>query len=122
MDRIATLRLALVRSADDEATFSPNYQRELREFYQLVRADRTRMSAVSFTMHGVQDDRGFTGEFIVPLAQTIGSTLLRGALAWRQSRTGRTLRMTFNKLEFDIGTSDEFEALLKRAQSIYGLA
>lgn len=60
MERSATIRLTLVRSKDDEATFSPNYQRELKQFYQLVRADGTRMSAVSFTMAGVAEDRGLT--------------------------------------------------------------
>lgn len=116
MEHIATLRLTLVRSTVDEAVFSPNYQRELSQFYQLVRADRTRISAVSFTMPGVADDRGFTGEFVVPLAQAIGPTVARAALAWRQGRTGRIVRLTLNTHEFDIGTPEEFEALLKRAQ------
>jgi hypothetical protein len=70
-----TVRITLVRAQDDEASFSPNYQHELKQFYHLVRADRTRMSAVAFTMADVTGDSGFTGEFVVPLNQEIGPVL-----------------------------------------------
>lgn len=71
----ATLRLTLVRSADDEAAFSPGYQTELRQFYQLVRADGIRVSAVAFTMDSVGAGGGLIGEFAIPLAQVIGPAL-----------------------------------------------
>lgn len=120
MNEAATLRLTLVRSADDEAAFSPNYQRELKQFYHLVRVDRTLMSAVAFTMPGVADDSGFTGEFVVPLTQEVGSVLARAALAWRQARAGRIVRLTLGTLDFDVGTASELEALVTRAQALLG--
>jgi hypothetical protein len=118
MERVATLRLTLARAVDDEAAFSPNYQRELKQFYHLVRADQTRISAIAFTMPGVSDDSGFTGEFVVPLRQKIGPALARAALAWRNARSGRIVRLTLGTLDFDVGTASALEALVTRAQAL----
>jgi hypothetical protein len=118
MERVTTLRMTLVRSIDDEAAFSPNYQREIKQFYHLVRADHTRISAIAFTMPGVSDDSGFTGEFVVPLSQQIGAVLARAAFAWRQGQAGRIVRLTLGTLDFDVGTASELEALLARAQAL----
>ncbi|WP_244808902.1 MULTISPECIES: hypothetical protein [Caballeronia] len=118
MERAATLRLTLVRSAGDEAAFSPNYQRELKQFYHLVRADHTRISAIAFTMPGLSDDTGFTGEFVVPLSQEIGPVLARAALAWRNAQAGRVVRLTLGTLDFDVGTASALEALVTRAQAL----
>jgi hypothetical protein len=113
-----TVRITLVRAQDDEASFSPNYQHELKQFYHLVRADRTRVSAVAFTMVGVTGDSGFTGEFVVPLGQEIGPVLGRAALAWLQGRAGRLVRFSMSELNFDIGTLGEFDALLAKARAM----
>jgi len=113
-----TVRVTLVRGQDDDASFSPNYQHELKQFYHLVRADRTRMSAVAFTMAGVTGDSGFTGEFVVPLNQEIGPVLGRAAVAWLQGRSGRVVRFTMGELNFDIGTLGEFDALLAKARAM----
>ncbi|WP_244832090.1 hypothetical protein [Caballeronia sp. TF1N1] len=118
MERAATLRLTLVRSANDEAAFSPNYQRQLKQFYHLVRANHTRISAIAFTMPRVSDDSGFTGEFVVPLSQEIGSVLAQAALAWRNARAGRIVRLTLGTLDFDVGTAGALEALVTRAQAL----
>ncbi|GAB5100537.1 hypothetical protein [Caballeronia sp. HLA56] len=118
MERVATLRLTLIRSTYDEAAFSPNYQRELRQFYHLARADHTRISAIAFSVPGVSADSGYTGEFVVPLSQEIGPVLARAALAWINSQAGRILRLTLGSLDFDLRTSSDFETLLKRAQTL----
>jgi hypothetical protein len=118
MSPFDTVRITLVRAQDDEASFSPNYQHELKQFYHLVRADRTRMSAVAFTMAGVTGDSGFTGEFVVPLGQEIGPVLGPAALAWLQGRAGRIVRFTMGDLNFDIGTLGEFDALLVKARAM----
>jgi hypothetical protein len=117
MDPAATLRLTLVHCAADAAAFSPNYQGELKLFYQLVRASGIRISAVAFTLPGVAGDRGLTGEFDVLLAQEIGPVLARAALAWRHGRAGRIVRLTLGNLDFEVGLSGEIEALLERAQA-----
>jgi hypothetical protein len=117
MEPPATLRLTLVHCAADDAAFSPNYQGELRQFYQLVRASGIRMSAVAFTLPDVAGDRGLTGEFVLPLAQEIGPVLARAALAWRQARAGRIVRLTLGGMDFDAGTPEDIGALVERAQA-----
>lgn len=118
MTSFDTVRITLVRAQDDEASFSPNYQHELKQFYHLVRADRTRMSAAAFTMEGITGDSGFTGEFVVPLNQDIGPVLGRAAVAWLQGRAGRIVRFSMGELNFDIATLGEFDALLAKARAI----
>jgi hypothetical protein len=113
-----TVRITLVRAQDDAASFSPNYQHELKQFYHLVRADRTRMSAVAFTMAGVTGDSGFTGEFVVPLNQEIGPVLGRAAVAWLQGRAGRIVRLSMGEINFDIGELGEFDVLFAKARAM----
>src|SRR5260370_37900323 len=101
------LRLTLVRSADDEAAFSPGYQTELRQFYQLVRADGTRVSAVTFTMDSVGASGGLVGEVVIPLAQVIGPVLGGAAVAWPQRRAGRRRRLKAGDVEVEARTPDD---------------
>lgn len=118
MNEAATLRLTLVRSSDDEATFSPGYQAELSQFYQRVRADQIRISAVAFTMDSVGGGGGLMGEFIVPLAQVIGPVLGGAAVAWLQGRAGRKLRLKIGDIEVEARTHEEIDQLLERAQTL----
>jgi hypothetical protein len=115
MERPVTLCLTLARSADDEAAFSPGYQAELRQFYQLVRADGIRVSAVAFTMDSVGASGGLVGEFVIPLAQVIGPVLGGAAVAWLQGRAGRKLRLKVGGMEVEANTQAEFDALLAQA-------
>ncbi|CAE6827181.1 hypothetical protein [Paraburkholderia haematera] len=114
----ATLRLTLVRSEDDQAAFSPGYQAELRQFYHLVRADGTRVSAVAFTMDTVGASGGLVGEFVIPLAQVIGPVLGSAAVAWLQGRAGRKLRLKVGDIEVEANTQAEFDALLAKAIAV----
>lgn len=118
MDDAATLRLTLVRSSDDDATFSPGYQAELSQFYQRVRADQIRVSAVAFTMDSAGGGGGLMGEFIVPLAQVIGPVLGGAAVAWLQGRAGRKLRVKVGDIEVEARTHEEIDQLLARAQTL----
>jgi hypothetical protein len=114
----ATLRLTLVRSGDDEAAFSPGYQAELRQFYQLVRADGIRISAVAFAMGSVGAGGGLVGEFIIPLAQVIGPVLAGAAVAWLQGRAARRLRVKVGDVEVEARTPEDIGQLLKQAQAL----
>jgi hypothetical protein len=89
----ATLRLTLVRADNDEAAFSPNYQTELRQFYQLVRVDNVRISATAFTTDSIGATGDLVGEFVMPLADVISPMLGAAAIAWLQGRAGRRLRL-----------------------------
>src|SRR5471032_628890 len=82
-----TLRLTLVRAPDDEASFSPGYQAELRQFYSLARAEGGKISAVTFTTDRADGGDGFVGEFMVPCTPVAGSTLTAATgVAARSSR------------------------------------
>lgn len=118
MESAADLRLTLVRSAGDEAAFSPGYQAELSRFYQRVRADRIRIDPVAFAMDSVGASGGFVGEFIIPLAQVFGPVLGGAAVAWLQGRAGRKLRLKVGDIEAEARTIEEVEQLLQRAQKL----
>ena len=118
MSPVATLRLTMVRSVDDEAPFSPNYQSELRQFSQLVRADNVRINAVASTMDGVGAIGGLVGEFVIPRAQVIGPVLGVTAVAWLQGRAGRKLRLKAGDIEVEARTPEEIGQLLERAKAL----
>jgi hypothetical protein len=105
-----TLRLTLVRAPDDEASFSPGYQRELRQFYSLARAEGGKISAVTFTTDHADGGDGFVGEFLVPFTPVAGSTLTAATGAWLQGRAGRTLRLTMGDVEVEATSAGELYA------------
>ncbi|CAB3774844.1 hypothetical protein [Paraburkholderia humisilvae] len=118
MTTVATLRLTLVRSPDDEATFSPDYQSELSQFYQRVRAGNVRINAVAFTKDTTGASRGLVGEFVIPLAQVIGPALARAAFTWLQGRAGRKLRLKAGDLEIEARTIEDIGQLLEQVQAL----
>jgi hypothetical protein len=107
-----TLRLTLVRAPDDEAAFSPGYQAELRQFYQLARADGNPVSAVTFTMDRADGGDGFVGEFLVAFMPVAGPTLGAAAGAWLQGRAGRRLRLKMGDTEVEATSPGELYGLL----------
>lgn len=107
-----TVRLTLVRAPDDEATFSPGYQRELRQFYNLARAEGCKVGAVTFTTDHADGGDGFLGEFIVPFTPVAGSTLISAASAWLQGRAGRRLRLKSGGTEIESNSPRELYGLL----------
>ena len=115
MNLIETLGLTLVRAVEDDASFSPGYQVELRQFYNLVRAEGTQISADTFAQDSIGGGAGLTGEFSIPLGQAIGATLGRAAMAWLQGRTGRTLRFKVGEVETEAKTLAVFDRLLAQA-------
>jgi hypothetical protein len=114
-----TLRLTLLRSENDAVSFSPTYQAELRQFFQLVRADGTRLSAVALTMDSVGAGGGFMGEFVIPLAQVIGPVLGGAAVAWLQGRAGRRSRLKVGDIEAEANMQAGFDALLAKAIALW---
>jgi len=113
-----TLRLTLVRAPDDEASFSPGYQRELRQFYSLARAEGGKISAVTFTTDGADGGDGFVGEFLVPCTSIAGSTLGAAASAWLQGRAGRRLRLTMGDVEVEATSTGELYGLLNLTMAV----
>ena len=113
-----TLRLTLVRAPDDDASFSPGYQRELRQFYSLARAEGGKIGAVTFTMARADGGDGFVGEFLVPFTSVAGSTLGAAASAWLQGRAGRRLRLTMGDVEVEATSTGELYGLLNLTMAV----
>ena len=113
-----TLRLTLVRAPDDEASFSPGYQAELRQFYSLARAEGGKISAVTFTTDRADGGDGFGGEFMVPCTPVAGSTLTAATGAWLQGRAGRTLRLTMGDVEVEATSAGELYGLLNLTMAV----
>jgi hypothetical protein len=94
------------------------YQRELRQFYSLARAEGGKISAVTFTTDRADGGDGFVGEFLVPFTPVAGSTLTAAAGAWLQGRSGRTLRLTMGDVEVEATSPGELYALLNLTMAV----
>src|SRR5204863_239640 len=100
-------RLALVRAQGDDASFSPAYQTELRQFFYLVRAEGTKISASARSADSI--GCGATpGEFFIVEMQVIGTAFWRMSDAWMQGCPGRTILMTSGNAEVAAATRTNF--------------
>ncbi|SOE96820.1 hypothetical protein SAMN05414139_09833 [Burkholderia sp. D7] len=113
-----TMRLTLLRAPGDEASFSPGYQTELRQFYSLARAEGGKISAVTFTTDRADGGDGFVGEFMIPCTPAAGPTLIAAAGAWLQGRAGRRLRLTMGDTEVEGTSAGEPYALLNLTMAV----
>jgi hypothetical protein len=113
-----TLHLTLVRARDDEASFSPGYQAELRQFYHLARADGNRASAVTFALDRADGGDGFAGEFVIPFTNVGVPVLAAAADAWLLGRAGRRLRLTMGDVEVEAASAGELYGLLNLTMAV----
>lgn len=118
MSSLGTIRLKFIRSDEDGPPYSREYQIGLRHFYDQVRTEGLRISAVSFTMDRAGGHGGFMGEFVIPLAQVIGPVLGDNALAWLQARSGRLMKIKVGSVEFEASTQADLDRLLAQAQAL----
>jgi hypothetical protein len=113
-----TMRLTLVRAPDDEASFSPGYQVELRQFCSLARAEGDKISAVTFTPDRADGGDGFVGEFIVPCTPVAGPTLIAATNVWLQGRADRRLRLKMGDTEVEANSPGELYGLLNLTMAV----
>jgi hypothetical protein len=106
-----TLRLTLIRAKDDDASSSSPYQAELRQFFNLVRAQGTKISTAAYTSDSIGGG-GYTGEFFIALVQVIGPAFRGAAVAWMRRRAGRTVRVKVGDTEVVTNNSVELYGLL----------
>ncbi|MCY0386791.1 hypothetical protein OVY01_05990 [Robbsia sp. Bb-Pol-6] len=118
MSSPGTIRLKFVRAEADDPIFSRDYQVGLRHFYDQVRAEGLRMSAVSFTMDRMGGNTGFMGEFVIHLGQPIGPQLADNAAVWMQAREGRLIRIRVGGNEFEADTEEVLRRLLTDTQAL----
>jgi hypothetical protein len=113
-----TMRLTLVRAPNDEASFSPGYQMELRQFYSLARAEGDKIRAVIFTTDRADGGDGFLGEFIVPCTTVAGPTLIAATNVWLQGRADRRLRLKMGDTEVEANSPGELYGLLNLTMAV----
>jgi|SRR5471030_1098749 hypothetical protein len=113
-----TLLLTLVRGPKDEASFSPGYQRELRQFLNLARAEGGEISALSFALTHADRDDGLVGEFIIPSTPVADSPLRAAANAWLLGRAGRRLRLTLDDHPVEGNSLSELFCLLSLSMAV----
>ena len=106
-----TLRLTLIRAKDDDASSSSPYQAELRQFFNLVRAEGTKISAAALTSDSIGGG-GYTGEFFIALVQVIGPAFRGAVVVWMLGRAGRTVRVKVGDTEVVANNSVELHGLL----------
>lgn len=113
-----TLHLSLVRAPDDDASFSPGYQRELRQFYSLARAEGGRVGPITFTTDSAEGGDGLVDEFVIPFAPVGEPTLMAAARAWLKGRAGRQLRLTIGDTEVVANSASELYGLLNLTSAV----
>lgn len=107
-----TLHLILIRHEGDEASFSPRYQAELRQFYSLARAEGNTVNALRFSTDSASIGNDLTGEFTVPFSRLALPTLAKAADAWLRGRAGRRLRVVVGGIDVEATHSDEVMGVL----------
>ena len=110
-----TLLLTLIRAPKDEASFSPEYQRELRQFFSLARAEGGQISARTFSLTRAD---GLVGEFVIPSTATADYALRVAANAWLLGRAGRRLRLTWDDHAVEGGSLSELFCLLSLSMAV----
>jgi hypothetical protein len=112
-----TLRLTLIRANDDDASSSPAYQAELRQFFNLVRAEGTKICAAALTDDSIGGD-GYTGEFFGGPVQMVGPAFRGAAVAWMQRRAGRRVRVKVGDTDVVANNAGELYGLLDLAIAV----
>jgi hypothetical protein len=67
IEPVPELRLRLIRAPDDPPLSSPEYQKELSEFAQSLRAHGIKVESRSFALDAVHGGGGASGEFIIAI-------------------------------------------------------
>jgi hypothetical protein len=108
-------QLHLIRSTDDPALSSPDYQKELLDFCQALKSKGVEASARHWAHDAVGGGGGLTGELtlmVTALAPVI--TAVAGvAGAWLRARYGRKVRVKLGDTEVEARTVEEVENALR---------
>lgn len=109
-------RLVLVPAPDDPPLFSAEYQRELADFGEMLRAQDIEVSSRYCTFDAVGAGGGLSGEFILRVLTIVGPPLITGLAGWLGGRSGRKYRVKFGEIEAEGSTTKEAEDTVVRLQ------
>ncbi len=111
----AEICLTLVPAEADGDRAGEDCQRELRHCYEQLRASGMKVSPRIYTKDSAGAVGSLVGEFVIPLATTIGPVLAAAVSAWFQRRDGRKLRLKVGDIEVEAHSEEELERLLEQA-------
>lgn len=112
MQKTEEFELVLVPSPDDAPPFSPEYQKELREFAKQAGA----ISQRAFAMDSIIGGGGPIGEFIFDNAGKLITALTTICGIWIRAKYGRKLKLKVGKTVIEANTQQEIESLVKQAK------
>jgi len=105
----------LQRSPDDPRVNQPEFQQELSEFSQSLRAAGVTSSQRAMAFDSI-DAVGFPlPEFVIVLGPAIVTALGVACVAWIQGRNGRKIRLKVGDVEAEARTPEEIDGLLASA-------
>jgi hypothetical protein len=108
------LNLELVPAEADPPMHDPQYQNELHRVEQSLQAQGITVYALVELRKSVGGASNYVGEFLIPLAQTIGPALGVVLVAWLRGRARRKARVKFGGVEAEAATVEEVGQLLQR--------
>ena len=110
-DRYA-LHLTLVPADSDGTPFSPCCQQAITCFYNRARAGGRPLDATGFVLGTGRGDGGFTGRFVLPLAQLDVPALVAAGRPWLYGRAGRSITLRLRDRELHTRTHHDLDRCL----------
>jgi hypothetical protein len=110
------LQISMIPSPEDPPWRSDDYQSELRNLGQALKADGLEIHEVG--SHSVRSGGTppSSGEWKVELDAMLGPTLKAPVGSWLQARRGRTARLRIGEIEADVRTVEELARVIKIAR------
>jgi hypothetical protein len=106
------LHLTLVPADRDGPPFSPRCQQDITCFYNQARAGGNVLDATGFVLGTGRGDGGFTGSFVLPLAQLNVPGLVGAASTWLDGRAGRSITLRLRDIGLHARTRHDLDRLL----------
>jgi hypothetical protein len=110
-----SMRVSLIAAPTDSPLNSPEYQKELAQFFAALRAEGMRANPRLQTRDAIGADAKFVGEFVIVTA-VAGSKLIKIITKWLKRKPGRNVRLKTKDIDAQAGTTPEVERLFKLAQ------
>ena len=114
----ARARVSLLPGPDDPPIVGGGYQSTFDKFRRFLHIRGVEASTPMFYHEADSESGGYTGEFILPLGQSIRAPLATVLSAWLESRLERAVRLSVGEEEAEVRSTEEAERFLRRAQRL----
>jgi hypothetical protein len=109
------IQIILVPGSGDPPERAPEYQEELRQFGDSLRAEGVTFSQSAITFDSIAGGGYPVGAFAIALATFVPSAVAKIVVAWLRVRNGRKLRVKIGDTHVEGNTPEEVDKLLKTA-------